>query len=262
VTSVRPAPIIRPDTAQPLWMRAAETIAREIADGRLPDGARLPAERELCQRLEVSRVTLRKALQKLVADGLVTSSHGRGWYVGSDGAEQGAVGSEWPTTLESFSETAHRLGLSSSSRVLRRDVGPATIDEAEELGIAPASPVLRLERVRMLGGMPIAIDASCLPVALLPPIDDVDFSRVSLYELLGAAGHDPAFAETTIESRGADPDFATHVGVDGGSPVLVLRQLVRTADDRPVLASTVRYAGDRYRLRTVFTRSAAGGRGR
>jgi GntR family transcriptional regulator len=261
VTNVRPAPIFTPDTSQPLWVRAAETIAREIADGRLPDGARLPAERELCQRLEISRVTLRKALQKLVADGVVTSSHGRGWYVGR-GGDAGVTRREWPTTLESFSETAARLGLSSSSLVLRSEVGPATIDEAEQLGIAPASPVLRLERVRMLGGMAIAIDASCLPAALLPPIEGVDLARVSLYELLGTAGHDPAFAETTIESREADADFATHVGVEAGSPVLVLRQLVRSADERPVLASTVRYAGDRYRLRTVFTRSTPGGRAR
>lgn len=253
MTATRPAPVIRPDTAQPLWMQAASAIAAMIADGSLPDGARLPAERELCQRLEISRVTLRKALQKLVADGRLTPSHGRGWYVGSGDAVAPAR-SEWPTTLESFSETALRMGLSSSSRVLRADVGPATIDEAEELSIAPGSPVLRLDRVRMLGGMPIAVDASCLPAALLPPPAEVAFERASLYELLAAAGHDPAFAETTIEARGADEEFADQVGVEVGSPVLVLRQLVCTAEERPVLSSSVRYAGDRYRLRTVFTR--------
>ncbi len=251
MTATRPSPVIRPDTAQPLWMQAASAIAAMIADGSLPDGARLPAERELCQRLEISRVTLRKALQKLVADGRLTPSHGRGWYVGSP--EPAPTRSEWPTTLESFSETASRMGLRASSRVLRADPGPATIDEAEELGIAPGSPVLRIDRVRMLGGMPIAVDASCLPAALLPP-DEIDFEHVSLYELLAASGHDPAFAETTIEARGADEDFADHVGVEVGSPVLVLRQVVSTADERPVLSSTVRYAGDRYRLRTVFTR--------
>jgi GntR family transcriptional regulator len=246
-------PVIRPDTAQPLWVQAAAAIAREISDGSLPEGTRLPAERELCLRLEISRVTLRKALQKLVADGLLTPSHGRGWYVGA-GEPATPRSSEWPTTLESFSETAARMGLAATSLVLRQEVGPATIDEAEELGIAPGSPVLRLDRVRMLGGMPIAVDASCLPASVVPGLDDVDFTTVSLYELLADAGLDPAFAETTIESRAADEGFADHIGVEVGSPVLVLRQLVTTADERPVLASTVRYAGDRYRLRTVFTR--------
>lgn len=246
---------IRGDIPEPLWLQAAEAIARDIADGSLPRGTRLPAERELCQRLAISRVTLRRALQKLVDDGLVAPSHGRGWYVGVSPHGGGAARNDWPNTLESFSETAARLGLEVSSQVTHAAVAPATLDEAELLGLAPGMPLFHLVRVRSLGGVPIATDRSRIPIERVPGIEQVDFGRQSLYEVLDAAGVSPARAETTIESRGADAALAAALGIDEGAPVLVMHELVHAADDRPLYASEIRYAGDRYRLRTTFVRT-------
>jgi GntR family transcriptional regulator len=246
------------DTPDPLWLQAAEAIARDIADGALPHGTRLPAERELCQRLSISRVTLRKALTKLVDDGLVTPSHGRGWYVGTAPAHASGPGvprNDWPNTLESFSETAHRLGLTASSQVQRAELLPATLDQAEQLGIVAGMPLFHLDRIRLLGGVPIATDRSRVPAELVPGIADVDFREHSLYDALDAAGVAPARAETTIEARSADPVLASELGIEPGAPVLVMHELVHAADERPVLASEIRYAGDRYRLRTVFVRT-------
>ena len=92
------SPAIRPDYPEPLWIQAANLITAEIDSGVLKPGMRLPPERELCEQLGISRVTLRKALTKLVEDGLVSASHGRGWYVASTSTSK-----EWPNSLESFS---------------------------------------------------------------------------------------------------------------------------------------------------------------
>lgn len=249
---------IRGHAPDPLWLQAAEAISRDIASGALAEGARLPAERELCQRLSISRVTLRKALMKLVEDGLVTPSHGRGWYVGTAPGHQGGAGvarNDWPNTLESFSETASRLGLVAASQVVRAELLPATLDEAELLGIVAGMPLFHLDRIRSLGGVPIAADRSRIPADLVPGIADVDFGVRSLFDVLDEAGIAPERAETTIESRGADARLAAELGVDGGSPVLVMHELVYAADERPILSSEIRYAGDRYRLRTVFIRT-------
>jgi DNA-binding GntR family transcriptional regulator len=242
-----PAPV-RADYADPLWLQAVDHITREIAEGRLAAGSRLPPERELCADLSISRVTLRKALLKLVDDGVLRSSHGRGWYV--------AVASqkEWPNSLESFSETAERMGLVASSRILRAGTGPATIDEAEELSIAPGTPLFHLERVRMLSQVPIALDASRVPAALVPGLDELDFTRASLYDALGRAGLDLLRAESTIEAKPADVHLAEHLGVNLGTPMLVMHQVVVDGADRPIFSSDIRYAGDRYRLRTTFSR--------
>jgi GntR family transcriptional regulator len=249
---------IRPDYPEPLWVQAVNLINGEIRNGALAPGARLPPERELCQQLGISRVTLRKALTKLVDDGVLTASHGRGWYVASP-AERGR---EWPNSLESFTETAARMGLVATSRVLRADVRAATLDEAEELLVAPGAPLFYLERVRLLSALPIAVDTSMVPLGLAPDIATADFARESLYQRLEAAGLTIARADTTIEAREADAATALHLDVELGRPLLVMHQLVVDASDRPVFTSDIRYSGERYRLRTLFARSGIRSRSR
>jgi GntR family transcriptional regulator len=242
---------IRPDYPDPLWIQAVSLINSEIESGVLKPGMRLPPERELCQQLGISRVTLRKALGQLVVDGVLNSSHGRGWYV----ADRQPAGKEWPNNLESFTETAARMGLDASSIVLRAAELPATFDEAEELGIAPGTPVFHLDRIRMLSGVPIAVDTTVFVSSLLPEIASIDFTTESFYARLAAAGLEPQRAESTIEAREADAETSERLTLGEGKPVLVLHQVAVGAADRPLFVSTIRYAGDRYRLRTHFART-------
>jgi GntR family transcriptional regulator len=246
-----------PSAPGPLWRQVAETVRDGIRDGVYPKGSRLPAERLLCQELGVSRVTLRKGLASLAAEGVIVVSDGRGWFVASEpiAPRPEPAHREWPTTLESFGETAQRMGLVASSTVVRREIRPSTIDEAEELGIAPGIPIFHLDRVRKLDGMPIASDSARLPADLVPGILDVDFTTASLYSTLESAGTSPAQAETTIEAKTADAALAAELGVAVHTPTLAMHQLVTDQRGRPVLSSTIRYAGDRYRLRTSFSRS-------
>lgn len=242
---------IRADYPEPLWIQAVELIRGEIASGVLKPGMRLPPERELCQQLSLSRATLRKALNQLVSYGVLNSSHGRGWYV----AQQAPVKKEWPSSLESFSETAARMGLTAASEVLSAQEMPATFDEAEELGIAPGTGLFRLERVRLLSGVPIALDLTRMAGRLVPEIGSHDFARESLYEALAKAGIEPVRANSTIEAREADAYTAEHLNLAAGKPLLVMHQLAVDAAERPLFASIIKYAGDRYRLRTSFARS-------
>lgn len=246
---------IRSDHPEPLWVQAVDHIKAEIASGALTPGMRLPPERLLCQQLGISRVTLRKALLELVDERILSSSHGRGWYVGD-----GAVAKEWPNSLESFSETAERMGLAASSIVVEQLSAPASFDEAERLAIAPGTPVFRLVRIRLLDGVPIALDSSVVPVAMLGDLADVDFATASLYAELDSAGHPPERADSTIEAREADARAAELLGCGIGKPLLVMNQVAHTKDGRAVALSTIEYVGDRYRLRTFFARNAANGR--
>jgi GntR family transcriptional regulator len=241
---------VLPGYPEPLWIQAVNVIRGQIDQGVLRPGGRLPPERELCRQLGISRVTLRKALGSLVEAGVLSASHGRGWYVA-----QTAQKKEWPNSLESFSETAARMGLTPHSAVLSAEVSPSTIDEAEQLGIAPGTPLFRLERVRFLGSVPIALDLTRLRQALVPGIEQVDFSTRSLYATLAEAGVEPVRADSTIEATKADERVAECLDLAPGAPVLVMRQVALGAQQEPLFVSTIRYAGDRYRLRTSFVRS-------
>lgn len=240
---------IRPDYPEPLWVQAVNLINAEIASGVLKPGMRLPPERELCQQLNISRVTLRKALTRLVEDGVLNASHGRGWYVAAGGTSK-----EWPNSLESFTETAARMGLTSSSTVLASVVRHASIDEAEEFSIAPGTRLFALDRVRYLGDVPIAIDFTRIPADLVPDFEKTDFRTASLYDVLLRAGLAPVRADATIEAREADAYAARHLDLEVGKPLLVMNQLVVDAADKPLFASKIQYSGERYRLRTFFAR--------
>lgn len=237
------------DSPDPLWRQAADLIRHQIVTGRLSEGGRLPAERDLLEQLSISRVTLRRALQSLVEDGVLTASHGRGWYVA------GNVPKEFPNTLESFSETAARLGLTPSSQVLRAGDAPATLDEAEVLGIAPGASLFHLDRIRYLDDVPVAIDTSFFSAGLKPDLGGVDFTTASLFKLLLDNDVDLARGETTIEAQGANASTAHHLGIPVAQPILVMRQVIVDTAGKPLLSSTVQYVGDRYRLRTSFSRA-------
>jgi GntR family transcriptional regulator len=240
---------ILPGYPEPLWVQAADLIRGEIDNGVLKRGARLTPERELCEQLGISRVTLRRALRQLVEEGVLSPSHGRGWYITQPAPKQ-----EWPNRLESFSETAARMGLRTHSATVRAESSPATLDEAEQLSIAPGTVLFRLERVRFLEGVPTALDLTRIPLGLVPRIAEIDFSARSLYSALAEAGIDPARADSTIEAGRADERTARLLEIPAGGPVLVMWQLAVGAQHEPLFISAIQYAGERYRLRTSFAR--------
>jgi GntR family transcriptional regulator len=242
------APALDPDARDPLWIQIAGLIEAEVAGGVLTRGSRLPSERELCERLGVSRVTLRRALSHLVDEGVLESSRGRGWYVTT-----GVLG-EPPNMLRSFTQTAAARGLEASAHVLDARVSPATIDEADAFEIAPGADVFHLRRLRLLGGAPIAFDHARVPLEVGPGLPELDFSTASLYGALEDHGVVPTRADYSVEATAAGPDDATLLGVEPGDPLLVTSQTTFDQHDRPIELATMSYRGDRYRFRASLRR--------
>ncbi|MEY9962612.1 GntR family transcriptional regulator [Streptacidiphilus sp. MAP12-16] len=230
-----------------LWEQAVAVILEDVEKRGLGEGAKLPPERELCAQLGISRITLRKALSHLVDRGVVAASHGRGWFVASPASSR-----DWPNDLESFTATAHRKQMRPGSIVLRQEVRPASLDQADRLAVPAGTPVLHLDRVRLLNEVRIAVDRTLVPADLAPGLDHVDFEVASLFDELRSRGVEPDHSEATIEARIADEALAQHLHIEVGSPVLVLDQAIYTREQRPILLSTLEYSGERYRLRTTL----------
>jgi GntR family transcriptional regulator len=231
-----------------LHRRVYRTIAEEIAQGALPVGSRLPSERELSDRLEVSRATVRRALAELGNAGLVDSYAGRGTFVSA-----GPIG-EAPNALQSFSEVGATRGLRATAKVLLARVRPADLDEGEALGVVAGADVFELERVRLLDGLPVSIDHSRVPLARAPSLVDLDFSEASLYEALDEAGAGPARADYTIGAIKADKRRARHLGVEPGSPLLQTTTKSYDQASRLVELGEMVYRPDRYRFRATLMR--------
>jgi GntR family transcriptional regulator len=237
---------------KPLWARTADLVLQLIAEQGLTAGDRLPSERDLCSALDVSRVTLRKALAHLVATGLVSAAHGRGWFL----ADRPAT-ADWPNDLESFTATARRKQMRPGSKIVRQEVRPAALDDAERLAIPAGTKLFHLERIRLLNDVPVAVDRTRMALDLAPGLLEPDYTTASLFEELRRCGVILGRSEATLEARAAGLEVAELLGLEPGAPILFLDQTIYAADRRPALLSTVEYSGERYRLRTTFQPTSA-----
>jgi DNA-binding GntR family transcriptional regulator len=240
---------------RPLHDRVREEIERQIRGGELPPGSRLQSERDLASVLGVSRVTVRRALDQLERQGLVRAAPGSGRFV-----EESPLG-EPQNALLSFTELGASRGLTATARVLSCDVRPATLAEADQLGIAPGASIFELERLRMLDGLAVALDGNRVPLAVAPQLPDLDFAVESLYRALEAAGAGVVRADYTTEAVPATVFQARHLGMPAGEPLLLARTTSFDAAGRLVELSETFYRGDRYRFHASLARRPRPGGG-
>lgn len=230
---------------------AYEKLGRELTVGRYAPGARLPGERELSTTLGVGRATLRIALGRLEQEGRLVRSAQRGWFVPRE------VVGEPPSTLQSFTEMARSRGLHATAAVLRQEVRSATIDEADKLRIAPAAPVVQIDRLRGMDGTPVCFDVVVLPLNRAGAMATAALEDASLYETLrdrcGIEIHRSAY---TLVASVADAELARLLGTSAGAPVLVGEETAYTSDGTPVLVGVNQYRGDAYRFEADLYRQA------
>src|ERR1700744_3263278 len=143
-----------------LYARIEETIATEIAQGEYRPGEQLPTEDELLQRFQVSRITVRRAIQNLVSRGLLEIRRGLGTFVLSPRIEAEL------TKLTGFVEDMKSVGRKATARVISQDVIAASARVAERLQLAKGTRVMQIKRVRLADGGPLSFDETYLPLLL------------------------------------------------------------------------------------------------
>jgi GntR family transcriptional regulator len=228
---------LSPDSPQPLYLQLAQHFRRLIGEGSLRPDEALPAERELAERLNVSRVTLRKALGELAAEGLVDQRPRAGTFVRRVHVEQAL------SVLTGFTEDMRRRGFTPGSRWLDRRIAVATPDEAAALELATGETVSRLWRVRLADGNPLALELASVPTRFLPDPFEVGGS---LYTVLRALGHGPDRARQRIGATVLDRQQASLLGVAIGTPALSIERRSFLADGRPLELMRSQYRGDAY----------------
>ncbi|GAA2643177.1 GntR family transcriptional regulator [Paractinoplanes durhamensis] len=229
---------------------AYEALTRDLTVGRYAPGSRLPGERDLATQLGVSRATLRLALSRLEQEGTLQRSAQRGWFVPTQ------VIGEPPSTLQSFTEMARARGLRPTARVMRQEVRPASMDEATKLRIAPAAPVIEIDRLRGMDGTPVCFDVVVFPENRAADLATADLTDVSLYDELQRCGIEVHRSAYTLMAESADAELARLLGITAGAPVLVGDEIAYTADGTPVLIGHNKYRGDAYRFEADLFRRA------
>jgi DNA-binding GntR family transcriptional regulator len=222
----------------PLYFQVAGQIESAIERGDLRPGQRLDNEINLAERLAVSRPTLRRAIEELVAKGLLVRKRGVGTQV-----VQGQL--KRPVELSSLFDDLTKSQQHPSTRVLSCRTVAADEAVVQALGLSMGEPVLAIERVRSARDEPLAIMHNWLPVDLGDITSDA-LSRRGLYELMRACGVHMRIANQRIGAAPATAAQSRLLGVRKGAALLTMER--RTYDDtgRPVELGRHVYRADTY----------------
>ena len=234
---VRPSPVRagRGSLAEAVSAR----LKAEIADGRFAQADVLPGERELCEMLDVSRTTLRRAIDSLVGEGALSRHHGAGTFV-----RRGAPHIDQPLSrLTSFTEDMRLRGLTASSAEIRRGLFLPTPEETMMLGVSPRDKVFRFDRLRLADGVPMAVERAVVPEAFIG--DGADVGE-SLYSALGARGWRPVRALQRLRAVILAPDEARLLEAPKRAAALEIHRIAYLSDGRCVEYTHSFYRSDVY----------------
>lgn len=211
-------------------------LQKMIETGVFAPGQALPGERDLAAQLSLSRVTVRKAIAGLVADGLLTQRHGAGTFV-TDRIVKSF------SKLTGFTEDLRTRGLKPRVKFLTRGSGEVSPEEAMALHLSPGDSVVRLRRLRYAADKPLALEDTAVPQALLP---DPRAVRLSLYDTLEHLGLRPVRALQRLRAVALEADQAALLNLPAGSPALSIERRAFLADGRVVEFTRSLYRGDTY----------------
>lgn len=224
------------DGRAPLYRRLQDSLRSAITSGQLKPQGALPPERDLAADFSVSRITVRKALDGLVGEGLLTRRQGAGTFVAGRVEKQFAK-------LTSFSEDMVARGRVVRSEWLTKSEGTVTPDESLTLGLSPGTPVYRFGRIRFADDLAMALEYSTIPGYGLPGLDAVD---VSLYAALEASRNRPVRALQRLRAVLFDAEQAALLGIEVGAPGLFIERRAYLDDGRAIEMTHSWYRGDAY----------------
>jgi GntR family transcriptional regulator len=233
----------------PLYHQIYTILRDEIVSGGYRSGAILPSEFELTRQYGVSRVTAKRALNELAAEGLVSRERGRGTVVRFEAPTPPVRGS-----VEGLLENVLQMGLKTEVRLLDFDYVPATDEMARALGCEPGTTVQRAVRVRLMEGEPFSHLTTHVPEAIGRSYSRADLANRPMLTLLERCGVIVSSARQTLTATLADARIAPLLEVQVGAPLLRITRTVFDQDERAVEHITGLYRPDRYQYQMTLNR--------
>ena len=200
----------------PKYLKVKSAIMEQLDAGDLEPHAALPSERELMQSYDVSRITVRKAIEELEQEGLVYKIQGKGTFVAGEYKKQNLI------SITSCTEDVRKQGMIPTRKVLFSEVIDADRKRQDRLMLTETDKVFRMARIYYADGEPLNHTTVYLPYKFFPGIETYDFSKFSLYGVLeGDYGVKITRAERTLEAVIAYEEICRYLDVHNGVPLIL-----------------------------------------
>jgi len=226
----------------------------EMSNGSLPEGTRLDGEHKLAAQFDVSRITIRRALDALAADGWIEKRTGSGSVVLPRNGDEQPISADFATLIPHLVE----MDRSTTARLLSFSYAPASASVAAAMGLPSGARVQTAVRVRYSGDHPFSHLTTHVPEDIANSYGEADLATQPLFRLLERSGVVITSAHQSVTAALAVPDVADALGVSVGSPLLFVQRVVRDAEGRGVEHLSALYRPDMFRLEMQLARVGAG----
>ncbi|WP_342436551.1 GntR family transcriptional regulator [Paenibacillus sp. FSL L8-0436] len=235
--------MLNAENAEPLYIQLKNAVQSAIANGSFNQGDKIPTEIELAETYNVSRITVRKAIEELVREGYLTKRQGKGTFV-----NRPKIGRKIEHII-SFTAACKANGVSSHSVVTERKKLKADADTAERLQIQPGESVLYIQRQRYAGEQPLMLENNYYPFERFAFLMEANLEG-SIYELLRSEYNiDPNQpGETILQIVLADEPQAKLLEVPIGQPLFYMNTIIYDQNSKPVHVGKQFIIGDRYQF--------------
>jgi GntR family transcriptional regulator len=227
----------------PLYHQLKEIIKEDIKQGRLLPDRPISSERELVDRYNISRMTVRQAINEMVNEGYLYRQQGKGTFVAEQKIKQGLL------RLRGFTQDMLSRGFKTSSKVLQKKQISAGIRLAQALQIKEGENVYRIKRLRLVNRKPMALETTHLPAQLCSGLLEEDLSQASLFSLLESKyGLKLKNSNQVLESALVGEQEAKLLDIKKDSPVLVMEGTTFLDNGQPIEYVRGVYPSNRYRF--------------
>lgn len=229
----------------PLYYQLYQILLGKIKEGIWQPDELLPSEAELVEKYDLSRATVRQAFDMLVNQGWVYRRRGQGTFVARPTIEQNL------SRIVSFWEDMQQRGLEPGTKVLSREIVPATIDFTEELKVTVGEELARIVRLRLADGEPMSVEYSYLVNRFCPGVLEQDYANSSLRQMLESQFNIRlVYARQKIRAVPASEDLAELLNIEPNSPLLHIERVSYSDQDLPIEYLEINLRGDRYTFYT------------
>lgn len=229
-----------PQSGRPQHEQISDWLREQIETGAYAPHDKLPSESELGERFDVSRITVRRALQTLENEELIYRRQGLGSFVKEPQAKPGLA------RLTDFAQDMAQAGLEASSEVLHHDQQEAPPFVAARLEVESGTPVVQLDRLRLGDERPMAFDRTWLPLFYGQLLEGHDLQESTIYGILEEDYEIPILrGRYRIEAVNAASELASHLEVEEGQALLRIDRLSLTEGERRVYFQQRYYRTDR-----------------
>lgn len=215
----------------------------QIESGELPPGSRLAPERELSLEFNINRMTLRRALGVLEAQGLVERQHGIGNFV-----SHSRINRQMDSIFR-FTSGMEKRGFSPGTKLVSIQIIKPEQKLALDLGIDRSSQVYDILRLRSINQEPIMLESYRIPLERFPELHKFNLQSRSIYEIFESEyGVKIARSRQSLEPIIATSHEAKMLKITPGDPLMLEERLSFDADGQPIEFGKDRYRGDRFRF--------------